>query len=146
MKINITIDPYDMGDYVNVSPLKGDDPFNLSVDQSECKEIIAEEIIDYIPTGNLVGVLQHYVDKLRMGGKLVVGGTDLIELSKDIIRQSINMHNANMEIYGKQEHSWDFKRGCVALNDVVTVLGHLGLHITKQRLDGTKFIVEAIRE
>lgn len=149
MKLNITIAPYIFGDYINISPLKGDDPFNLDVDTAECKEIIAEEIIDYIPIDKLLEVITHYASKLRLGGKIILGGTDIIELSKDVLRQNKTMVEVNHEIYGEQTENmgeWGLKRGCLALNDVVTVLSHLNLKITKQRLDGSKFIVEAVRE
>lgn len=149
MRINITITPYELGSYINISPLKGDDPFTLTSDTAECREIIAEEIIDYIPIDKMLDVITHYVSKLRLGGKIVLGGTDIIELSKDILRQNKTMVEANHEIFGAQTEElkeWGLKKGCLALNDVVAILSHLGLHITKQRLDGSKFIVEAVRD
>lgn len=144
MKINITTDPYELSGYENVALTTTDvyTPFNLQADQGECTEIIAEEIIDYISIDDLLDIVTHYVSKLRHGGKIILGGTDIIELSKDILRQNKTMVEVNHEIFGTS----NLKKGCLALNDVVTVLSHLNLKITKQRLDGTKFIVEAIRE
>jgi len=136
VKLNITTEPYELGDYINLSY---DDA--LPCEDAECTEIIAEEIIDYIPIDKTLDIIQLFVSKLRLGGKIVLGGTDIIELSKDILRQNKTMVEVNHELFGDGK-----KQGCLALNDVATILSHLGLKVTKQRLDGAKFIVEAIRE
>ena len=144
MKINITIEPYIIGDYKNISAVDNIYEIPASIaDVAECKEIIAEELIDYIPVDNMLEVITHYVSKLRLGGKIVLGGTDIIELSKDILHQNKTMIEANHEVFGDPRFP---KRGFLALNDVAAILSHLGLKITKQRLDGSKFIIEAIRE
>ena len=116
------------------------------VSDAECTEITADEILDYIPHGQHLAVIQHWVSKLRHGGRIKVGGTDLYEVAKVVMNQLVTNQEANLLLHGNHQHAWDIKHGQMTLNQVVSILRDLGLHIEKQRLNGTKMLVEANRK
>ena len=54
------------------------DSLDLSkVSDNECTMILANDILDLFHIDNLPQLLEHLVKKIRMGGELVVGGTDV---------------------------------------------------------------------
>lgn len=146
MKLNITIQPYELNGYLNISPLKGENIWQLSAEPAECMEIIAEDIVDYIPNADLENVVKNYVSKLRHGGKIILGGTDVFEVSKRISMQSKDISELNQLIYGVESPTgWGFKRGISSIIYISSLLSQLGLRITKQRLNDCQYIVEAYR-
>jgi hypothetical protein len=146
MKLNITIQPYELSGYKNISPLTGSNVLDLPVEQAECTEIIAEDIIDYILYDKIQEVVSGYVSKLRHGGRIILGGTDVFEVSKQCLTQATPVQKINTILYGDGNPSgWGFKRSCTTIIHITSILSQLGLKITKQRLEETKFIVEAYR-
>ena len=126
-----------LGHYLN-------DISNL-VEDNECLEILAPTIINYLPFNQLQQIITGWVSKLRHGGKIVLGGTDLYEISKRVTRGEIDTDLANVLIYGQQTGVWDVKRSQLNLKDVSDLLSHLGLKIITKKLDGIDMVVEAIR-
>lgn len=145
MKINITIEPEDIG-YINISPLNGQNPFKLEVDDNECTLIIVD-VLDYIPHNQFVDTIRHYVTKLRKTGTIILSGTDIIEASKHIFNQRLDVVTANKILYGEQNHSWRFKKSCSSVSTIVNLVEGLGLKVIHKRLteDG-RFSVEARRD
>lgn len=144
MKINISIQPEDIG-YHNISPINGDNPFDLQINDNECTEIIADNILDYIPHSQLIPVLTHYVSKMRHGGKIILGGTDLIESMK-VLLSDMNIEESNSRLFGNQKHIWDFKKGGYTCDIIAKCLQSLGLRIILKRIENCRFIVEAKRD
>lgn len=145
MKINITIVPNKLSGYTNISPLQGDDIFNLNLENNCCTEIIADNILDYIPLNKLQETLTHYTSKLRLNGTLIVGGIESKELIKQYNNGAISMPDFNRLVYGEQNHPWTFKRYLASLNQICHILSSLGLKVTKKRIENLNFIVEAKR-
>ena len=145
MKLNITIEPQSLNGYVNISPLLGKSLFQLDVENNSCTDIIAE-VIDYIPHTLLQQVVDHYLSKLRHKARIILGGTSLLELSRLVMIGQINQADANKIIFGTNNHAWDMKRSLSDLHIVAKYLQEKGLKLIKQRLDGVKWCVEAIRE
>lgn len=67
-----------------------DGQLNLdSVTDNECEEILANEVCDEFPIEEIGGVMQVLLSKLRLGGKITLGGTDAFLLSKAILDGSL---------------------------------------------------------
>ena len=97
MKINITIGGSEKSGYLNIDALKDLEIRNLDeyVDPAECFEIVAEDIVDYIPKQELPSVIDNWVSKLRHQGTIIVGGTDAFEVCKMFSQNSINLVELN---------------------------------------------------
>ena len=147
MKVLITIDEPNIEGYLKISPMLGhylNDISNL-VDDNECLEILAPTIINYLPFNQLQQIITGWVGKLRHGGKIVIGGIDLYEVSKRVVRGEIETDLANALLYGTQNGVWDVRRSQLNLKDISDLLSHLGLKIITKKLDGIDMIVEAVR-
>lgn len=152
MKLHISINKAPLNGYTNISPMGGEEKFicnpkNLEglVEDAQCTEIIAEDILDYIASNDILNFLTYYVKKLRHKGKLIIGGTDLYSLCKAVVTKNLNVLLTNHLLHGEQTHPWDFKYGQISLDDLVDLLKSLGLKILKKRVNGYKMVVEAER-
>lgn len=148
MKIQITTNNQPMSGYLYVSPSQGQDLSNLDnvLADNECNEIFAEDMIDYLPLNKMMPVVTHWVKKLRHNGKIILGGTDVYELSKRVVRGEINTIQANELLFGNQDSTWSVKRGQINMKDLVDLLQELGLKVTKKVLVDMTMVVEAVRE
>ena len=145
MKINITLggSGYKSG-YVNVDPtlkrmgeevvlenanngqtnvIKADirnlDEITL---ENECVEIVAEDILDYLQLGESRKVLAHWISKLRHGGKIVVGGTDILEVCRMFYKKAIDTDSLNVLMHGNFEEVWSVKLSHTTMEDLVSFL------------------------
>jgi hypothetical protein len=141
MKLNICVNGEYKENYKNIEPR-----INLDdvVQNAECEEILALNIMDYIPTEIVYNILKHYVSKLRHGGKIILGGTDLVLLSKEIVTGRLNIVEANKMLHGSNGEIK--KNGQISLSDLDDILKSLNLKIMKRRIDGIKFYIEGVRE
>ena len=92
MKINITVgSSHFINGYLNIDPITGQDGGeaqaikadirNLDdlVMDSECHEIIAEDVLDFLEKEDAKIALSNWARKLRHKGMIIVGGTDIHE-------------------------------------------------------------------
>ena len=158
-KVNLI---YGVGDvlhtHININPFAEeadgetiirDDITNLDnhVDDAELQELIALDVIDYIPMTKVGSVLDNWTNKIRLGGKIVIGGVDLIECCKSVADYSIDIVQANSLIHGEQNRPYLIKR----LNFTATSLAEyleevFNFTIIKKRVNNYQMIVEARRE
>ena len=158
MKINITIgSSHFINGYLNIDPITGQDVEgaeairadvrnldNLAMD-SECKEIIAEDILDYLEKEDARAALSNWVSKLRHGGKIIVGGTDIYEACKQFYHRVIPLDEFNRIIHGTLENPWEVKLSHSTLFELETELKRLGIKILKKRINGLNMIIEGER-
>ena len=105
-------------------------------------EILGDEILNYIPVKHLGQLIQHWRSKLRIGGRLILGGTDLIEMAKAIVTKQTNPYIANQVLFGI-----DCDRvSCLTLDDIENLVRAQDLKIISKRLDGINFLIEAVRQ
>lgn len=159
MKLYLGIDITPIAGYTNISPRGGEgiveaDFRNLNdiVEPNEAMEILAPDILDTIRRQDLKPFLEHLVSKLRHGGKLTIGGTDLMESCRAIISAShvkphgkIDTSVANEILYGKQVDFWDYHRSVSSMKELSDILTSFGLKIIKKRTNALKMVVEAVR-
>lgn len=144
MKLNITTKR-------NQEPVKGYQTvdFDADIDQiaedSQCEEILALNVIDYISVANLDATVQLWVKKLRHGGIIKISGTDLFLVAKAIDNKSMDISTANLHLYGSQETEDDFKLCCLEAGQIKLTLQSLGLKVVKIRYNDPNYLIEAER-
>ncbi len=153
MKIHIGVKIPPLGGYTNIDPIGGENKIsgdfrNLDAycEDNECIEILGPNVLDYIHGSHILHVLNNYVKKLRHGGTISLGGTELVEVSRKVITGEMHIHEANIQLFGKGNYAWEIKQGCYSLKDIVGILEEKGLNILSKRTNGTEFIVKAYRE
>lgn len=110
---------------------------NREVFDGQCEEIYAPLYLDQVQADNLSFFLLLLCAKLEHGGKLIVGGTEIIELTKNIFNYSLNHIQINDLIYSKS--------GLHSLNLVTDILLENNMQILKKQINGLNFLVEAVR-
>ena len=71
-----------------------------TVCDAEAVEILALDIIDYIPINETNKTLDHWISKLRMGGRLIIGGVDAFSVAKAFSSYQIDIHEYNELVHG----------------------------------------------
>lgn len=136
--VKINISPEEISGYISTG-------YTLNIDEycanGEADEIICN--IDFLPAEKFIGFLHHLKDKVSIKGKLIINGTDLIEVCHSILREKIPQDQANMFIYG--ESSKPPKKMMISLNTLVDNIENLGMKVLKKRIDGLIMCVEAVR-
>lgn len=140
--------------YVNVDPhtynkegVVNADVTNLDdiVGNSEATEIIASDVIDYLPKDIAQKTIAHWITKLRHKGKIVIGGHDLYEISKIVSQKGVDIDEISGIIHGSQNQPWEFKTSHTTAPKLAENLEQHGLRVLKKRVSGFKMIVEAVR-
>ena len=141
---HLNLDPFvaEETDVLIRSDVKNLDSF---VDDAEAKEIIALDVIDYIPLTDINKVIEHWVSKLRHGGSLIIGGTDLFEVSKAFAQYRLDITKTNKLIHGEQHKPYLIKRTNFSMLGLVDFLSALGLKIQKKRVNNFHMTIEATR-
>ena len=114
-------------------------------DDSECNEIIAEDMVDFLSSDDLEKTIQHWVSKLRHSGKIVIGGTDMYEVCKHFFQKGISTKDANILIHGEQKEAWDFRINQTTIENLESILSNLGIDILKKRSSNFKMVIEGER-
>ena len=158
MKLNLI---YGRGDilhtHLNVNPFTEEvvegkivraDVKNLDklVDMAEVEQLVALDVIDYLPVVDIEKTLKNWVSKLAHEGKIVLGGVDLYEVSKAMVQYRMDVSEANLLLHGEQTKPYLIKRisfTSLGLSDFLSEV--YGLKILKRRINKFNFIVEAQR-
>ena len=157
-KVNLM---YGVGDFlhthININLFSEQEPdsqlirgqiFNLDYkfDDGEIEEIVAKDVIDYIPIIEVDAVLKNWSNKLCMGGKLILSGTDLIEVCKAFSQYKLDINQTNTLLHGTQQKPYLIKRinfTAVGMSDYLS--GVLGLKVIRKIVNNYTMTVEAIR-
>ena len=150
MKLYIGLDTPVISGHTTIDPMGGEgkvaiDFRNLDsiVDEGEC-DVINAKVLDYIHGSEIYGVIQHWASKLAHGGTIILGGRDILEVSKMVVA-GLSNSDSNKLVYGLNNSSWGIMKGMYEANEIAGILIELGLKITKKRIDGVAFIVEGCR-
>jgi len=143
------------GGYINIDPyaIPNSDVvachhYNLTtlVDNGECQEIRALDVIDFVKSGNVLTTVQHWASKLKKGGTLCVGGSDIREIARNIFHGTMNEERANEYLYNVNDSPWDIKQSAGSLELMVNVFEKIGLKIQSKTIKKNRYIVTGIRE
>lgn len=145
-KIQITIDQPNINGYIYASPDNKElkqDFIELSQFATECEvsEIYAPEILDALTSDNITKYITEWISLLKVGGKLIIGGTDIYLLSKMIIHRNIDLKTLN-ELLFKRSY---FIRSFSSIEHIRGFLEAQDLYITNISTDysASSFTIEA---
>lgn len=143
-------------DYLTINPfvqqenehIKRGDVCNLDnmVDNGELQELIAYDVIDYVDKSRVIPTIQHWLGKIAHGGKVVIGGVDMYEVSRGLTRYELDVIQANELLHGAGDKPYMLKRTNFTILGICDVLTSCNFKIIKRNLDGYKFVVEAVRQ
>lgn len=147
MKLRLHIDEFELSGYTNIRvPVESAvqmDQYDFNLDKGEAEELIIENLIDYIPISKVEGVIKNWSEFLKKQGKLVITGTDLQEVAKNLANYNISIPDANELIYGLGDEP---KRVCFSIAHLSAFLKErCNLRILKKRVNGYLYMVEAQR-
>jgi len=146
MKLNLLWGTAPRNGYINVDPFGfGDEEkvlgelHNLDdvVDDNEAEEIIAEDVIDYLPRDKVIDTIKHWISKLCHGGTLIIGGVDVYEVARSFANYEIGLDDVNYLLHGRQEEPYQQKLTNFTLMGLRDLLLNNGMRIIKCR--GTSF-------
>ncbi|MAF25294.1 hypothetical protein CL634_06930 [bacterium] len=141
-----------MSGFQNISSLSLEDEeiiwcdvrnLDVVVDDGEVEVLIARNVINYMPQEHLISTLNHWVSKLRHGGRIVVGAIDLYEVARGIHIRDIELSDSNTILYGEDELK--IKRNIFPTSSLVDFFNDQNMPVLKIRVDGYNMIVEAER-
>tara|TARA_Y100001938_G_scaffold147611_2_gene229209 strand:- start:2397 stop:2879 length:483 start_codon:yes stop_codon:yes gene_type:complete len=115
-------------------------------DNAELLELIATDVIDYFPAQETEKIISGWISKIRLGGKIVVGGIDLMEVCKAFSSYSIDNNFANVLLHGQQNPQYMIKKSTSMALIVASFLQSNGFKVIKKRIENYQMIVEAKRE
>lgn len=148
MKLNITVGGQAKVGYFNIDPTANpnqSDKLALPLDQldrvaedSECTEIIIENVLQYIQYRSVPIFLNSIVKKMRHGCRLIIIFDDINVILKHFFRTEFTLEELNDIIYnGKQStHS---------ISSMEDILKSLNLNIESKEINQTKGIIIAKR-
>ncbi len=141
--------------YINIDPAAPDnqngilkaeldklDPF---IDDAECEEIRAINVLEFYSIHQVGLVLKHWISKLAHGGVLTIGCVDIREISKALCNIDISIEDTNLFIHGLQRNPIEFKRSSYTVTQISEVLKNKGLKILSKKVDNLQCIVKAVR-
>ncbi len=154
MKINlIRKDSEKIEGFVNIDPhpsspnvIAGEHQ-NLDslVDDGECDEVRAYDVIDFIPSNKLVPTLINWIKKLSIKGKLIVGGSDIQEIARGLYQGNLNDVLANEMLFNANDTSWDIKTNSYKMETICDVIEKLGLKIENKVLKNYRYVIVGVR-
>lgn len=137
MKIQITenIDKA-IENYTVIPILYGKIDLGLAPDNS-VTHVIAIDAMDSVPSTLLVDFLSSIIKKMRLGCQIILGGTELDAIAKDVINHNISTQEYNELIFTK--------RGIYRSQEIVKLLNQSGLSIDSIQIRGYKYELTASR-
>ena len=158
-KINLIYGSGDVLDsHININPFEENpndtniirgDVSNLDqyADDAELDELSAVDVIDYFPLNSCEDSLSNWFKKIRIGGKIIIGGVDLFEVCKSFSQYRIDITEANRLIHGEQQKPYMFRKAnFTALGISEYISEKFGFKIIKKRINNYHMIIESERQ
>lgn len=113
-------------------------PLDLSsIADNECEEILAGDLLDMYTIDMLPALVQQLVSKLRIGGRIVLGGTEFSVLAKHIVNGGFTAEAVSNIIASK--------KSLTDISIIKNALKQLGLNILSTSISGIHCEVTAKR-
>ena len=108
------------------------------VSDNEAEVIFANDILDALPANIVQQTITQLVSKLRLGGTLTLGGTELRTFTKNVTNQMIPEDQAVETIRNSQS--------MVNVNSLSDLLRSMGLEIEATTISGIHCEVKCVRK
>lgn len=145
MKLNLLLnDPGGVrSGHLNVDPYVGPDdplrtrgsPFNLTdlADKGEVTDLVALDILGFLPKPEVVRVLDHWVGLLAYGGTLTVTMLDIDEVARLLYLGKLSSEQAEQLVHGGGDE-WKVRRSFTTAEKLAANLAARGLRVLKKRV------------
>lgn len=107
------------------------------IPNNSAQSIVAIDALDSIPVPFLNTFLDDVRDKMRFNSELILGGTELSIISRDIILGNLNTQKYNELIFSK--------RGIYNVSDIISILQEKKLLVNKSFIKGYNYEISATR-
>ncbi len=118
---------------------------NNFVDDGEVEELIAANVLEYLNTNKITEVLNHWIKKVALGGKLILGFTNIYDISRCLVHGIINLETFNILVHGTNEKPYLIKRSFLTTTVVENLLKQAYLKIMKRKINNYNVTLEAVR-
>jgi len=155
IKVNLFVSGFPLNGYLNISSLvkPGEDviqndltDLNSVLDHNSVRELLANDVLDYIPLHGKQQVLGNYLCKISHGGKIIIKGIDIREISRLIYLGHIDFIEANKLIYGEASNIYNLKKGLVFPDELINmVLSSNQFRVDSVKFNGIEYICTFIR-
>lgn len=156
MKVNLLINSNAIRNgFLNIDPFahgaEGKTAGDLSnldslVDDAECDQLVADDILDYLPMDVRDAALDNWIKKIRHGGTLSIGGVDIREAASAYLLHYIDLKQVTGLIYGQQRLPCEYRKSTMTLQHVIKALNDRGMDIiTKKKYNVCYYTVTARR-
>jgi hypothetical protein len=108
-----------------------------SITDNECDFILASDVADFFPANFIERVIAGIVQKLRLNGEVVFGGTDVRLFSKAVFNGLITEENASNIVTSVNSMT--------SSEQVKNIFQKMGLQILSVYIDGLHYEVKAKR-
>lgn len=115
------------------------------IDDSECKEILVNNILMYLDTEKIDTAIEHWIKKLAKGGTITFIDLDITNVFLAYQKGELDINQFNKLIYGNQRHIFDFKKSGLDMYIVSETLKNKGLKIVEKSFNNFNFLVKAQR-
>lgn len=156
MKVNLLIGGYPLNGYLNLDPLaQPNDASKVNhtlenlddiIDNNECTELLAYNVIDTFPINVRQQVLSHWLSKIEHNGVFVLSGLDINKAARLITSCDISIGDINTLLYGPCLNMWSINKGAWSLHDAINAIMSNGqFKILTKSFNGLNYIVKAQR-
>lgn len=141
MKIHVVLDDKDAIDGFVCVNIKSDLEALKSVITNSCTTIIASDILDKFPYEETMPILGLMIEKLRLGGQLILRGVGLLPFCRSVCSELISTEKAG-ELLLENKSFQDTRELCKALESAQLVVDSFNLNgisyeIIAKRNNGT---------
>lgn len=157
MKLNLLIGGAALNGYLNAdqvfngqsdrvqAELQDLDPI---VDHNECEEVLALDILDFMPLSMRQKTLHGWMTKVAHGGTITLSCLDLNEFTRQVYNGNLHdTYQVNQILFGPVTHTWSIRKSICTLSDTVQMIMSTGqFDVVSQRFSGVHYIVTAKRK
>jgi hypothetical protein len=149
MKVHLHINPEEaMSGYTNIclGYNHWKEEVDVRVSDAEAKELIANNILEYVKLSDVLNTLEYLISKIRHGGRLIISGTDIDSVAQDYCQHKLTIEELNILIHGDQRDISNVKLVTLSMNDLISFLTKSGFNILRKTYHEYIYIIEAQRQ
>lgn len=157
MKIQISYDSGDIRSGFTVLEHLGDHSCDLRrtkcdisfidpyVANGEADEVLVLDVLTYFPSMATIHLLEHWVSKVAIGGKITISDVDAIDCARALSNGEMSIQDYNTLVHGLQNQPWLFRKTCLTISQFLEYFEAKGWFILTKKINNFKFVISAQR-